>query len=757
MKKFLLVLIMIFALSFAFACSEDNKENNDDNKQNEVVNEYTVTFVVNGEKTEVKVKDGEKAVKPADPVKEGYVFKGWYVGEKEYDFGAVTADATVTAKFEEVKPEVKEYTVTFAVDGEKTEVKVAEGEKAVKPVDPVKEGYVFKGWFVGEEAYDFEKAVTSDLELVAKFEEVIAEYTVKFVVDGAEEVQTVKEGEKAVKPVDPEKDGYVFKGWFVGEEEYDFSAVTADVEVTAKFEEVVSDLTPLEMLEQAANTVTFPEVIRGDINLPKEVAGFYAEWNTSNKKVLTKEGIYTYVEENIEVTLSLTLIYGNDEEFYDKDYVVIVGPYEDTVAVEVAKGEYEFVSEIKTNYIKLPKEFNYGVTGTWSVNKEFINVETGEISEIAEEQIVKFTLKLQKGEAVQTIVYTVVVFPYTGFRAVGHNIVEEAKDFKGTFENVEFVNGKVVLVDGATSGTYTSVEIDTLKFEEVVGSWNCITGLDRTCELKVSVCINGTWSKYFTYGEWGLGKDNYYYNQTDTNVKMSVDEIILLNGKQGEKIKYQVVLKRNSASAPSPELARVGFTLSMEDYTYEVDVTGLPSQADWDLPKLYQHDVRSVGGVICSPTTTTMLLKYRGLDFSEQAKTYKNASSWGVYEHGYIASLAADPGHNSPTYGNWTYNMAVAGAFGRKALVVRMYSWEELKYYLATVGPVGATIGGNFGIYSTNGHLIVVRGYKEVNGNTTVICNDPNVSGVYYEVSLDIFMNAWHRNNSNSGVIYIVE
>ena len=541
MKKFLLVLIMIFALSFAFACSEDNKENNDDNKQNEVVNEYTVTFVVNGEKTEVKVKDGEKAVKPADPVKEGYVFKGWYVGEKEYDFGAVTADATVTAKFEEVKPEVKEYTVTFAVDGEKTEVKVAEGEKAVKPVDPVKEGYVFKGWFVGEEAYDFEKAVTSDLELVAKFEEVIAEYTVKFVVDGAEEVQTVKEGEKAVKPVDPEKDGYVFKGWFVGEEEYDFSAVTADVEVTAKFEEVVSDLTPLEMLEQAANTVTFPEVIRGDINLPKEVAGFYAEWNTSNKKVLTKEGIYTYVEENIEVTLSLTLIYGNDEEFYDKDYVVIVGPYEDTVAVEVAKGEYEFVSEIKTNYIKLPKEFNYGVTGTWSVNKEFINVETGEISEIAEEQIVKFTLKLQKGEAVQTIVYTVVVFPYTGFRAVGHNIVEEAKDFKGTFENVEFVNGKVVLVDGATSGTYTSVEIDTLKFEEVVGSWNCITGLDRTCELKVSVCINGTWSKYFTYGEWGLGKDNYYYNQTDTNVKMSVDEIILLNGKQGEKIKYQVV------------------------------------------------------------------------------------------------------------------------------------------------------------------------------------------------------------------------
>ena len=136
------------------------------------VKEFTVTFVVDGEKTEVKVKEGEKATKPADPEKEGYTFLGWYVGEEAYDFEkAVTADVTVTAKFEEVKPEVNEYTVKFVVDGEASEVKVAEGEKASKPADPVKEGYTFVGWFVGEEAYDFENAVTSDLELVAKFEE----------------------------------------------------------------------------------------------------------------------------------------------------------------------------------------------------------------------------------------------------------------------------------------------------------------------------------------------------------------------------------------------------------------------------------------------------------------------------------------------------------------------------------------------------------------------------------------------------------
>ena len=162
-KKIVLIFLICFAVSFTFACGEDNN----DNKQNEAIHEYTVTFVVDGEKTEVKVAEGEKAKKPTDPEKVGFVFMGWYVGEEEYDFGAVNGDLEVTAKFEE---KVKEYTVKFVVDGEALEVKVAEGEKAVKPASPEKEGYIFLGWYVNEEEYDFETLVNSDLDLVAKFE-----------------------------------------------------------------------------------------------------------------------------------------------------------------------------------------------------------------------------------------------------------------------------------------------------------------------------------------------------------------------------------------------------------------------------------------------------------------------------------------------------------------------------------------------------------------------------------------------------------
>ena len=67
---------------------------------------------------------------------------------------------------------IKEYTVKFVADGKATDVKVAEGEKASKPADPVKEGYKFLGWYVGDTLYDFEDAVNGDLELTAKFEEV---------------------------------------------------------------------------------------------------------------------------------------------------------------------------------------------------------------------------------------------------------------------------------------------------------------------------------------------------------------------------------------------------------------------------------------------------------------------------------------------------------------------------------------------------------------------------------------------------------
>ena len=66
--------------------------------------------------------------------------------------------------------------------------------------------------------------------------------TITFDVDGGNETidnQTVCVDSLVTKPTDPTKDGYTFKGWFIGDDEYDFATpVTADMTLTAQWEAI---------------------------------------------------------------------------------------------------------------------------------------------------------------------------------------------------------------------------------------------------------------------------------------------------------------------------------------------------------------------------------------------------------------------------------------------------------------------------------------------------------------------------------------
>ena len=78
-------------------------------------------------------------------------------------------------------------------------------------------------------------------ELQAQANYLLAKFTVKFDVNGGNETiasQTVTRGEKATKPTDPTRDGYVFLGWYVGDEKWSFVGytVTEDITITAKWQ-----------------------------------------------------------------------------------------------------------------------------------------------------------------------------------------------------------------------------------------------------------------------------------------------------------------------------------------------------------------------------------------------------------------------------------------------------------------------------------------------------------------------------------------
>ncbi len=98
MKKLRIALIaMVIALAAVgvAACTGEKKP----------ASEHTVTFqIAGGGSIEPQtVKDGETAVKPADPERIGWTFNGWYLGDAEYTFTEkVTQDITLTARYTSV-------------------------------------------------------------------------------------------------------------------------------------------------------------------------------------------------------------------------------------------------------------------------------------------------------------------------------------------------------------------------------------------------------------------------------------------------------------------------------------------------------------------------------------------------------------------------------------------------------------------------------------------------------------------------------
>ena len=185
---------------------------------------------------------------PAAPTKEGYIFAGWYSDSactKTFDFKntKITSDTKIYAKF---ISEDEKFTVSFNSNGGSSVASqtVNAGEKVTKPTDPTKTNFKFAGWYCDSalsEAYDFSTPVLSNITLYAKWTAESGTFTVTFNSNGGSAVpaQTVKAGEKAVKPSNPTKSGCTFSGWYSDSAlttQYNFnSAVTANVTLYAKW------------------------------------------------------------------------------------------------------------------------------------------------------------------------------------------------------------------------------------------------------------------------------------------------------------------------------------------------------------------------------------------------------------------------------------------------------------------------------------------------------------------------------------------
>ena len=183
---------------------------------------------------------------PGLTVKDGYKLAGWSVSGKDANYwdagtksfglkGLIVEDenggsVAITANIvKDETPVENTYTVTFDSNGGGSVASqpVKEGEKAVKPADPTRSGYTFKGWYLNGVKYDFDTPVTGNITLVAKWTEdnngsggggTTHTYTLKYETNGGKKIDSESKRSEWTKDYEnlpvPTRSGYAFTGWY---------------------------------------------------------------------------------------------------------------------------------------------------------------------------------------------------------------------------------------------------------------------------------------------------------------------------------------------------------------------------------------------------------------------------------------------------------------------------------------------------------------------------------------------------------------
>lgn len=146
MKRFLIFVCLVLCF-WLLGCSPSSVNNNNTS------NKFIVTFDTEGGSAIAQqiVEKGCAIVRPNDPVKDGYFFDGWYVGDEKWSFinNTVNSDLTLEAHWTEDKLVDEECTLTIKFNDGKTEdlVITQKYNTVLEKIDnPSRYHYFFKGW-----------------------------------------------------------------------------------------------------------------------------------------------------------------------------------------------------------------------------------------------------------------------------------------------------------------------------------------------------------------------------------------------------------------------------------------------------------------------------------------------------------------------------------------------------------------------------------------------------------------------------------
>lgn len=191
-----------------------------------------------------------KAFSPPLPVVDGYNFLGWYTDEARlipFKQGAVDKDLTLFAKFliSEVAARQKvEITVYYNnLTSDKAAINVYQGEYFSEG-NPIYVGYIFSGYYLDKDfktQFDLTSVITHPFTLYVRWMKVADRYTVEFDTAGGGAIESYKGvpyNALLREPVEPERAGYKFIGWYLDGDLFDFKTyrVSKSITLTAAWE-----------------------------------------------------------------------------------------------------------------------------------------------------------------------------------------------------------------------------------------------------------------------------------------------------------------------------------------------------------------------------------------------------------------------------------------------------------------------------------------------------------------------------------------
>lgn len=302
-------------------------------------------------------------------------------------------------------------------------------------------------------------------------------------------------------------------------------------------------------------------------------------------------------------------------------------------------------------------------------------------------------------------------------------------------DGLEFVDDTITYQDGATEATLTTGLFHVPSYQELVPTWNIMIDDDVKIRIRV-IPSNEEDAESLIMAYWTSDYKLSMSNQASDIASVSIDTLVATTSL--EYVRFQMEFEDGSFA-----LKNLSFTTKQINDDFLYDET-LLEEISIDVPAKQQLSIPVIGNSICSPTSLAMVISSFTDDLDPSTS----------------AGLVFDQG--AQIYGNWSFNASVAGGYsGLYSRVEYIRDTETLVSYLKQGTPVIMSIRttsmsdltGSIMAYPA-GHLIVLKGLTQVDGQWFGIVNDPaeyTDENVPRQYPLNQLIDAWR------GYAYIIQ